>query len=169
MSQRIFDVPVFTPTATADTVAAANATYMAIIAGTALRNVLVSEIFVGGASLTSTINTMLFARSSTLGITPTALAAPASDGFKNNFAAAQTTGATTYTAAATGPQRSATTTNPRINLTHNALGGICKWQSPGPGYEWGIFGVTADLSESMLSCLTNGGGAVGAHIVYEVI
>ena len=167
MSQRVFDVPVFTPTALADTVAATNGTYMAIIAGTALRNVLVSEIYVGGASLTSTINTMLFARSSTVGITPTALAAPASDGFKNNFAAAQTTGATTYTAAATGPQRSATTTNPRLNLTHNALGGISKWQCY-PGQEWGIFGVTADLSESMLSCLTNGGGACGGHIVYEV-
>ena len=166
MSQRVFDVPVFTPTALADTVAATNATYMAIIAGTALQNVLVSEIYVGGASLSSTINTMLFARSSTVGITPTALAAPASDGFKNSFAAAQTAPPKTYTAAATGPQRSATTTNPRLNLTHNALGGIAKWQCY-PGQEWGIFGVTADLSESMLSCLTNGGGAVGAHIVYE--
>lgn len=171
MADRIFGVPTFSPTATNDGSALANATYMALIAGTALQGLLVKEIYVGGQATSSTVNQMLFARSSTVGVTPTALAAPNSDGAKNGFSTATSTVAKSYVAAATGPLRSATTTQPKLNLSHNAFGGIVKWQGDpnGTGGYWMIFGVTADISESVLSCLTNGGGAVGAHIVYEVL
>lgn len=171
MADRIFDVPVFTPTAQADGGALTNATYMALIAGTALQGLLVKEIYVGGAATSSTVNTMLFARTSTIGVTPTALAAPNSDGPKNGFSTATSTVAKSYVAAATGPFRSATTTIAKLNLTHNAFGGVVKWQGDpnGTGGYWMIFGVTLDISESVLSCITNGGGAVGSHIIYEVL
>lgn len=167
MAQRIFGVPTFSPTATNDTTALANGTHMSIGAGAALQGILVSEIYVGGQASASTVNQMLFARNSTIGVTPTALAAPNADGPKNGYSTATSTLAKTFVAAGTAPQRSATTSTAKLNLTHNAFGGVVRWLAP-PGGEWVIFGVTADISESSLSCITNGGGAVGAHIVYEV-
>jgi hypothetical protein len=168
MSNRTFSVPNFTPTAIADTTALTNGAHMSIGAGAALQGVKVKEISVSGLATASTVNEMMFARNSTIGVTPTALAAPNSDGPNISFATAPATLAKTFVAAATPPQRSATTTNARLNLAHNAFGGGAKFQ-PYPGDEWIIFGVTADISESSLSCLVNGGGAVEAHIIYEVM
>lgn len=169
MGERVFGVPTFTTEARADTSAMANAAYMAIAAGTALSNVLVKEIYVAGQVAASAVQILLFARHSTNAVTPTALAAPASDGPKNNFQLAQTNPAVTFTAAGTGPQRSATTTNAKLNLSFNAFGGVVRWLAP-PGGEWGIFGVTANLSESSLSGFTGTtAAAVGGHIIYEAI
>jgi hypothetical protein len=167
MADRIFGVPSFTPTATNDTTALANGTHMSIGAGAALQGVLVKEIYIGGQASASTPNEMLFARNSTIGVTPTALAAPNSDGAKSGYSTATSTVAKVFVAASTPPQRSATTSQPKLNLSHNAFGGIVRYVFP-EGREWVIFGVTADISESSLSCIGLGGGVIGAHIVYEV-
>jgi hypothetical protein len=72
-----------------------------------------------------------------------------------------------FVAAATGPQRSAVTTDAKLEVGLNAFGGIQRWQAA-PGEEWGQLGNTASLGESILSAFTGGTpGAISAHIVYE--
>lgn len=171
MADRVFTVPSFTPTAINDTTALTNAAHMSIGAGAALQGLMVKEIYVKGiaSSLPANPNEMLFARNSTIGVTPTALSAPNSDGPKNGFSSVTTTVPKTFVAASTPPQRSATTTNARLGLSHNPFGGQAKWQAPSFQEGWLIFGVTADISESSLSCLALGGGLDEAHIVYETM
>lgn len=171
MSKRSFSVPSFTPTATADAAALANATYMALLAGSATTGGAVSEIFIQGLGTSSTnVNNNLFARVATAATTPTALAAPASDGpLPGPLASALTTNFTTYTAAAAGPQRSASTAVTRLMLSINALGGIARWKPMDYTEFWFIVG-TATLAESVLSASTAAGttsAAQSASIIYE--
>lgn len=167
MGKRSFSVPVWQPTATADTTALANNTFMAIGATNATSGLLVQEIEMGGQASSSTALMMMFARDSTLGATLTALAAPNSDGPLHTLGQAGQTGSLTFNFAGTSPQRSATTTSARLNLTFNAFGGIVRWQAA-PFEEWGIVGVTASVSESSLSGFTGSqAGNIGSHIIYE--
>lgn len=167
MAKRSFQVPVWSPTATADTTALANNTHMAIGANNAASGLLVQEIEIGGQGSSSSPMIMMFARDSTLGATPTALAAPASDGPLNTLSPPAQTGSITFNFAGTQPQRSATTTSARLNLSFNGFGGIVRWQAA-PFEEWGIVGVTASISESSLSSFTGSTpSAIGAHIIYE--
>ncbi len=172
MSRRLFSVPSFTPTATADTTALTNGTYMALGAGSATVGMQVTEIFIQGLGTSSTnINNNLFARDSTLGATPTALAAPASDGpMPGALASALTTVPLSFTAATTGPSRSAVTTAARLMLSINALGGIARWKPADLTEAWWIQGQTASVSESTLSASTAAGttsAAQSASIMYE--
>lgn len=166
MAKRSFQNPTWTPTATADTSALANSTYMAIEASAAGGGLNVIEIYEGGQASASSINIMMFARSSTFGTIPTALAAPVSDGpLDTRTATAQLS--LTYVQAATGAQRSAVTTSSRLNLSFNAFGGIVRWVAA-PGEEWGITGTTVSISGSTLSAFTGGSvGLMGSHIIYE--
>lgn len=167
MGKRSFSVPVWSPTATADTTALANNTHMAIGATNATSGLLVQEIEIGGQGSASSPMIMMFARDSTIAVTPTALAAPASDGPLHTLGQAAQTGSLTFNFAATAPQRSAVTTSGRLNLTFNGFGGIVRWQAA-PFEEWGIVGVTASVSESSLSAFTGSTPSnVGAHIIYE--
>lgn len=167
MAKRTFAVPVFTPTATADGSALTNATYMAIGAGSATQQLNILEIFETGQAATSAVNIMNFARDSTLGSGPTALAAPASDGPHQTATAALAAVPITYTAATTGPSRSAATTTLRLQVGFNAAGGIVRWK-PAPGEEIAIVGQTASVSECSLSAYTGGNvGPMAAHIMYE--
>lgn len=167
MAKRIFAVPTFTPTATADTTALANATYMAIGAASATQQINILEIFETGQAATSAVCIMQFARDSTLGVTPTALAAPTSDGPANGATQPLAAAPLTYTAAGTGPSRSALTTAMRLQVGLNAAGAIVRWK-PAPGEEIAIIGQTASISECSLSAFTGGNvGAIAAHIIYE--
>lgn len=167
MAKRSFQVTTFTPTATADTTNLANGTFMSIGASGATAGLNVIEIYQGGQASASSINIMQFARDSTLVGTPTALAAPNSDGPFDTRTAALAAVPITAVSAGTSPQRSAATTAARLNLSFNAFGGIVRWVAA-PGEEWGITGVTVNVSESSLSAFTGGSvGAMGAHIVYE--
>jgi hypothetical protein len=164
--KRLFQVNTFDPTALADTAAMTNALYMAL-AGTATTGVAVSEIYMGGQATASAVKIMQFARHSTVAITPTALAAPNADGPLLNMSTQPASGAVSFVAAATGPQRSAVITTAKLNLSMNAFGGIVRWMAQ-PGGEWLIAGVAVNLSESSLSNFTGGAaGAIGAHIAYE--
>lgn len=168
MAKRIFQVPTFTPTATADTTNLANNTHLSIGASGASAGLNVLEIYEGGQATSSSVNIMMFARDSTLAGTPTALAAPAGDGPMDGRTAALAAPPITFNFVTTTPnQRSAATAQARLNLSFNAFGGIVRWVAA-PGEEWGITGVTVNISESSLSAFTGGSvGLMGAHIVYE--
>ena len=174
MSRRLFSVPTFTPNAQADTGALTNATYMAVGANSTTQGIQVTEIFIQGIGTSSTnINNNVFARSSTLGGTPTALAAPASDGpMAGSINSPPSTLPLTYTAATSGPQRSALTTAARLMLSINALGGIARWKPADLTEAWWIVGQTASVSESTLSASNAAGttsGPQSATIMYETL
>jgi hypothetical protein len=167
MGKRSFQVPVWSPTATADTTALVNNTYMTIGALNATSGLLVQEIEIGGQGSASSPMVMMFARDSTLAATPTALAAPASDGPLHTLGQTAQSGSITNNFAGTPPQRSAVTSSARLNLSFNGFGGIVRWQAA-PFEEWGIVGITASLSESSLSAFTGSTPSnIGAHIIYE--
>jgi len=167
MARRIFQAASFTPTATADAVALANATYMSIEAASATQAIRVKEIQCGGQATASAVNIMQFARNLTAATTPTALAAPNGDGPASGATAALAAPPVTYTAAATGPQRTNTALTARLNLSFNAFGGIVKWFA-NLGEEWEIIGTSVSVAPSSLSAFTGGNvGLMGSHIIYE--
>ena len=167
MAKRVFQNPTWTPTATADTTNLANSTFMAIGASGATAGLQIIEIYEGGQATASSVNIMMFARDSTVGAIPTALSAPVSDGPADTRTAALAAVPITFVQAGTVPQRSASVLAARLNLSFNAFGGIVRWVAA-PGEEWGITGVTVNVSESSLSAFTGGSvGLMGAHIVYE--
>jgi hypothetical protein len=167
MAKRTFHAPNWTPTAQADTTALTNATYQALKGGSGTQLINIVEVSISGAASASSIAIMQLARASTIETTPTALAAPNSDGPMHPSTAALAAAPVSFVAAVTGPQRSATTTDAKLELGLNAFGGIYRWQAA-PGEEWGQIGNTAPLGESILSAFTGGGsGNVSSHIVYE--
>jgi len=167
VAKRTFQATNWTPTATADTSALANGTYMALKGGSGTQLIDVQEIMVSGFAGSTAPAILQFARVSTVETTPTALAAPNSDGPMHPSTAALAAAPVSFTAAATGPQRSAVTTDGRLNLGLNTYGGIAKWNSAFSA-PWSILGNTADLGESVLSAFTGTTpGAISAHIIYE--
>lgn len=167
MAYRSFQAVNFTPTATADTTAMANSTYMAIKGGSGTQLIDIKEILVSGLVSTSSPTLLQFARHSTVATTPTALAAPNSDGPLHPSTAALAAPAVTFVAAAAGGQRSAVTTDARLNLGLNAWGGVLRWLAD-LNEQFSILGATAALGEASLSAFTGGTvGACSAHVIYE--
>jgi|SRR5215831_4654961 len=172
MAQRSINNTSFTPTPTADAATTlANTTYLAVQGASALGTqgyrIVIQEIFIGGqAPTTSSPMYMVFARDSTAGIT-LSLGTNAHDACTT--AESPTGSALGYTNATTPPARS--TTLQLVNLSFNAFGGICKWQSPQiPGKEISIVGAANTTGDCSLSQFTGGTSAlVGAHILYEAI
>lgn len=167
MAKRSFSVFTWTPTATADTTVLATSTFMALGAANATQLLKVIEIYEGGLAGASNINTMQFARDSTLGAGLTALVASAgSDGPMSTFSAALAAVPLSFVAGSTLPQRSSVTTAARLQLAFNSFGGIVRWVAA-PGEEWDIYGVAVNLSETSLSNVTSTAGAMASHIIYE--
>jgi hypothetical protein len=167
MAYRSFQAVNFTPTATADTTAMTSGTYMAIKGGSSTQRINVKEIKTDGFANTSSPTILQFARHSTIATTPTALAAPASDGPLDPATAALAAPPVTFTAAATGGQRSATTTDARLSLGLNAWGGIGRWLAD-LNEQFVILGNTASFGEASLSAFTGGTvGAISGHLIYE--
>src|SRR5215471_7046943 len=104
MAKRVFAVPSQSYTAQADGVLT-TLTYMAIIGGSSTQIIDVLEIYMGGLDTSSTIAKMVFARSSTVGVIPTALALPNSDGPMNGATAALAAPPVTFVTAGTNPNR----------------------------------------------------------------
>jgi hypothetical protein len=174
MSRRLFSVPSFSPTATADNSTLANATYMAVGANSATQGIQITEIFIQGLGTSSTnINNNVFARDVVLGVTPTALSQPNRDGpMAGSLYTAPGTLPLTFTAAATGPSRVTTTVSAQLTLSINALGGIARWKPADLTEAWWIVGQTVSVSESSLSASTAAGttsAAQSATIMYEVL
>ena len=167
MAKRTFGNTNWTPTATADTTALANATYQALKGGSTTQRLEVNEIYMAGNAAVHSPTFMQLARSSTLGITPTALAAPAFDGPLDPNTAALAAPPVSYTAAATGPQRSAVVGDGRLNVDINAFGGVVRWVAAFRE-DWIIHGSAVTIGESTLSAFTGGTvGALNSHIIYE--
>lgn len=170
MARRVFQFSNFTPTATADAATLANATYMGLKGGSTTQMIDILEIMVEGmAASTSSPTPLTYAHSSTLATTPTALAAPASDAPMDPAVAALAAPPVSFTAAGTGGQRSAATTDAKISVGLNAFGGIVRWNA-GPGQQFMQLGnaVTAQSGECYLSCQNFGtAGLCIAHIMYE--
>jgi len=171
MSKRIFQVSSFTPAQQADGVLAAGS-FAALKAGSATDILKIGKMLLEGQASSSAVTATCLARSSTLGITPTALALPNTDGPANIAATAVTTVPVAFVAAATAPNRSPAVTIPRLNLTFNAFGGIIQWQTnPGSEEEWVSVGTaTTSNSETVLSSANVGtAGLIGANFFYEVL
>src|SRR5262245_61433253 len=169
MSKRVFHATNWTPTATADTTNLANGTYQALQGNASTMIILVTEIHVVGLAITPTPTFMQCARDSTRGASLTALASPNSDGFLNPSAGALSTAANAFVAAGTPPQRSASTSDPKLELNLNAFGGISHWENA-IGEEWWMIGNSGSGSESSLSSFTGGTvGNVSSHIAYETL
>lgn len=170
MSKRIFQQSTFTPTQQADGVLTGS--WMALKGGSATDILKIGKIILAGQAATSAINAMCLASSSTLAITPTALALPNSDGPANRNATAPTTAPVAFVAAATAPNRSPAVTVSRLNLVFNAFGGIMTWQTnPGSEEEWTSIGsTTTSNSESVLSAYNVGApGAMSGEFFYEAL
>jgi hypothetical protein len=167
MAKRVFQVTTWTPTAQADGVLTGS--FQALVPGTATQILNVIELYEGGQAGASSVNAMTWARSSTLGITPTALSTPNSDGPMHGATAPLAAVPVSYVAAATAPNRSPAATIARLNLTFNSFGGIVRWVAA-PGEEWSEVGTAVNVSESVLSAQNTGtAGAMGSHVVYEPI
>jgi hypothetical protein len=167
MSKRSFGTSNWTPATTADAAAHASAAYQCLKGGTTTQILEIKEIYMAGmVASTSSPMFMMMARASTLGITPTTLAAPAHDGPLHPSVAALAAVPVSYTAAATGPQRSNAITSARLELGINAWGGIVRWV-PSDREEWVSLGNAVDAGESILSSLGGTPGAINSHIVYE--
>jgi hypothetical protein len=167
MAKRVFHAANYTPTAQADTSALTNATYQALKGGSATQLINIVDVQIAGLAGSSSPTLMQLARVTTVETTPTALASPNSDGPMHPSTAALAAPPVSFVAAAAGPQRSAATTDAKLELALNAFGGIVRWQAA-PGEEWGQIGNTQPLGESVLSAFTGGTvGAVSSHIIYE--
>jgi hypothetical protein len=170
MPRRIFTNQGWTPTATADTTALANATYMGIKGGSSTQLIYIREFRISGLATASAPSYLNFARASTIETTATQpLVAPASDGPAHPSTTPVSPLPVTYTAAATGPQRSAVATDPKINLGFNTFGGVVRYEL-GPDTSYALIGHTVALfGVAMLSAFTGGSGSpvISADIVYE--
>lgn len=169
MANRVFHLTNWVPTATADTTALANSTFMGILGGSATQLINVKEIYITGDATSSAQCFTQFARDSTIGLTPTALASPGSDGPLHPSTAALAAAPGSYFSAGTAPQRSASTANGKLELGLNAFGGVAKWNPYTPDMAFGILGNTAALGEASLSGFTGSSATanVSAHIIYE--
>src|SRR5258707_681781 len=152
MAKRSFSVSSTSFTAIADTtnLTAGNVMGMQGTSATAQANVL--EISVSGQASASTLANGLFARHSTAAATLTALATPFAEGplYPNSTS----TGTGAYSTATTLPQRAATATLSRLNISLNGFGGIYRWVAA-PGEEWNVYG-TANNFDSGFSLTTAG-------------
>jgi len=169
MAKRSFQQVNWTPGATADTTNLANGSFMHLGGGSATQLINVIELYEAGMAGASSPTFMEWARETTIPANQSALAAPASDGPLSPATAALAAPPISATAVAggTGPQRSASTSDARLQLGLNAFGGIVRWVAA-PGEEWGILGNTADLGGAVLSAYTGGTvGAINSHIIYE--
>jgi hypothetical protein len=146
--------------------------YAAIKPGAATDIMKIGKMLLQGQASASAVTATMLARSSTLAVTPTALALPNSDA-PANIAATSVIGAPTpFVAAGTNPNRSPAVTIARLNLSFNAFGGIIQWQTnPGSEEEWVAVGnATTSNSETVLSSANVGtAGLIGADWFYEVL
>ena len=171
MSKRSFHVSTFTPTGQADGVLTAG-TFAALKPGSATDILKIGKIKITGQATNSAVTATVLARSSTLAITPTALALPNTDGPVNPAATPVTTAPVAMIAATTPPNRSPAVTVLRLGLGLNAFGGIVQWQTnPGSEEEWWAIGnATTSNSESVLSSENiSGAGPIAADFFYEVM
>jgi hypothetical protein len=180
MAKRVMSVATFTPTAQADgTLTGSTYLVMGGASGTAssIDILSMSDIVQSGQATSSAFNAMCLTRTSTLGITPTALALPNSDGFIKTGSPAYSTNPTHYVVAATNAARAPAATIARLQLGFNAFGGTLR-TAFAPGNEWVSVGASGSTngvvnqSENIFSAQNSGGTTSGAQslsVTYEML
>jgi hypothetical protein len=170
MAKRIFETGSLTFGTQAAATALTTSQFMAAKGGTATQVIDFLEFLISGMATASTVAAMTVAYSSTLGITPTALASPGFDGpMMVNATTLGANAVVTYFAAGTGPVMNAAATLPRLNLGLNLFGGIIRWNAA-PTQQWTSVGSAVNAGETVLFNSSAGGGSNGlanAHIIYE--
>lgn len=171
MAKWSFQVTTFTPVAVADTAAMTNGGFMALQGGTATQSVKIEEVYMGGqAPSASSPMIMVLAHDTVVGATPTALSSPNSNGPLDTSTAALAAPTVGMIAAGTPPQRAATVTLGKLNLSFNAFGGIVRWFARTDDQRFTIFSATQPAGEASLSSFTGSTAAlIGAHIAYETV
>lgn len=171
MAKRLFTSAGVTYTASAAGSATAGSTntFMAIKGGSGTQMIDILEVLVSGKATASNVAAFELNRVSTLETTPTALAAPQSDGPMHPATAALAAAPVSFVAASTGPTPSNTVTDARLNLALNSFGGIIRWNAA-PTQQYTMLGNTAPLGEAILWNSSTAGGSTtlaDAHIIYE--
>jgi len=165
MSRRSLAVRTLTPTVFADTTNLTNDEYLALIqGGSALQEVLISEVQLGGQAGASSPSIIVGGMNSTVGtsvvvgISEDAPVHGATEALSNPTAAG--------VSATILPQRSATLGHV-LQLSFNAFGGIVRWLAP-PGGEIGIVGLITNTGSFSLSAFTGGTiGLMSSHVIFE--
>ena len=167
MAKWSFQVATWTPVAVADTTNFTDAGYCALQGGSSTQRVNIQEIYMGGQATSAAACIMQFARDTTVGATLGALASPNSIGPLDASTAALAAPVAGFVASTTKPQRAATTTLGRLNLSFNAFAGVVRWLAA-PDEVMNLIGNTQPLGELSLSAFTGGSpGLIGSHIVFE--
>lgn len=167
MAQYVFSANSWTPTATADTTALANNTYMEVNGGSTTIMHKHIEIYMGGEASASSLNIMNFARDSTVSATPGALAAKQSLTGANPSSIATT--AIANVTAGTSPQRDVA--RHLLDLSFNSFGGVVRWVAA-PGSEILTIGnavasATTGGAVSLSGFTGATSGQMSAHIIFE--
>jgi hypothetical protein len=145
-------------------------THMTLIGGTTTQMTDVLEVLVSGRDVSSVVCATQLCRSTgTIAATPTALAAPTSDGPMVPATAALTAAVVVAVAFTTKPQASGVTTDAKLNLGLNTFGGILRWNAA-PTQQWQMLGSATGFGCTILFNSTTSGGSnanANAHIMYE--
>jgi len=167
MAKRSFAHINWTPGAGTADGATLAAGYMALKGGSATQLIDILEFTVEGMAGASNPTPLILGYDSTIGTTPTALATPDSDGPLNPATAALALPPVSFVAAATNPQRSSSTSSPKLSLGINAFGGILRYNIA-PTQQISILGSGTSTGEISISPYTGGTpGLVQAHLLYE--
>lgn len=155
-----------TMTATGDTTTFANSVFCAIGSSNASSMIKVSEVYIGGeAASASTPATIVVARDSINGITPSANGVRTT--LTDALGSAPANLPTGFTQATTNPQRSASAH--LLHLSFNAYGGIVRWVAS-PDQSITMATATAPNSEISISAITAATAPVtSGHFLYEVV
>ena len=155
-----------TMTATGDTTTFANSVFCAIRSSNASSMIKVSEVYIGGeAASASTPATIVVARDSTNGATPSATGVRTA--LTDALGSAPANLPTGFTQATTNPQRSASAH--LLHLSFNAYGGIVRWFAS-PDQSITMATATAPNSEISISAITAATAPVtSGHFLYEVV
>lgn len=167
MAKRSFSVTGFTFTATSDSTAMANDSYMSLEGATSTQRLDVLEVYWGGLATTSAVCLLQLSRSQA-GSTTSGLISPASDGPLDTATATLTSPPWSATRFTTGPSSSLALTDAKLKLAGNTFGGIVRWNAA-PTQQWTITG-NGNGNRTLFHATNQSSGAnavCSAHIIYE--
>ena len=139
MSKRIFRAANYTALNQPSGSTMTDNTYQALKGGSTIQQILISDVIVIGLSTLAYVAATNLARATTLETSAGTLLYPNSDGWEDPLASALSAPPVAFTAATASPIRSTLVTDPKLDCSINAFGGIFRMELP-PGKEWKTFG-----------------------------
>ena len=169
MAKWAMTVNALTPVAVADNASMTNAGYAALQGGSTTQINNIWEVSIGGQATSSAPTFLTLAYDSTVGATLVTLSSPNGAGSLNPASAALAAPPVGFISATTTvPKRSNTITQPKLQFSFNAFGGIAFWRAGDEGSCFQLLGNAASNGEASLSAFTGGTpGAINPPIVYE--